>query len=215
MIDLTDQGWVYKPATQPEPDSIADQEDAVSHVRTLQMGNRYIVGGTDSLSTDRSPSGYFVEDTRTGQKTLFGDSDTFALAATHLGIQPNLKPIYSIYSQYRFTCFYVAVGIVFVVPPLLDGTVFAVGASGYTAIYTQPTAMILTGSFAIGPQLPSGLNVEDGPAALLPSGNVLFGGSPGDTNPGLKYFEFNGSTLTSVPAPSRASKRCHRMSLHC
>ncbi len=54
-------------------------------------------------------------------------------------------------------------------------------------------------------QLPSGLNVEDGPAALLPSGNVLFGASPGDTNPGLKYFEFNGSTLTSVPAPGRAS----------
>jgi hypothetical protein len=86
-----------------------------------------------------------------------------------------------------------------------DGTLFAVGASGYTAIYTLPTAANPTGSFAIGPQLPAGLNVEDGPGALLPSGNVLFGASPGDTGTGLKYFEFNGSTLTSVPAPGRAS----------
>ena len=87
-------------------------------------------------------------------------------------------------------------------PALLrpDGTVFAVGASGYTAIYTPST-----NTWAIGPTLPSGLNVEDGPGALLPSGNVLFGASPGGSGTGLKYFEFNGSTLTSVPAPANAN----------
>lgn len=93
-------------------------------------------------------------------------------------------------------------------PALLlpNGNVFAVGASGYTAIYTPPAAnSTATGTWAIGPAMPSGLNVEDGPAALLPGGNVLFGGSPGDSGTGLKYFEFNGSALVSVPAPSRAS----------
>ena len=87
-----------------------------------------------------------------------------------------------------------------------DGTVFAIGASGLTAVYTPPAAATTaSGTWAIGPAMPSGLNVEDGPAALLPSGNVLFGGSPGDSGTGLKYFEFNGATLTSVPAPARAS----------
>ena len=89
---------------------------------------------------------------------------------------------------------------------LPNGNVFAVGASGYTAIYTPPAAnSTATGTWAIGPAMPSGLNVEDGPAALLPGGNVLFGGSPGGSGTGLKYFEFNGSALVSVPAPLRAS----------
>ena len=87
-----------------------------------------------------------------------------------------------------------------------DGTVFAIGASGYTGIYTPPPAgSTATGTWAIGPAMPSGLNVEDGPAALLPNGHVLFGGSPGDSNPGLKYFEFDGTNLISVPAPARAA----------
>ena len=89
---------------------------------------------------------------------------------------------------------------------LPNGNVFAVGASGYTAIYTPPAAgTTATGSFVVGPQMPSGLNVEDGPGALLPSGNVLFGASPGASGTGLKYFEFNGSTLVSVPAPANAN----------
>jgi hypothetical protein len=93
-------------------------------------------------------------------------------------------------------------------PALLrpDGTVFAIGASGFTGIYSPPaTGTTAPGSWAIGPAMPSGLNVEDGPAALLPSGHVLFGGSPGDSGTGLKYFEFDGSVLNSVPAPARAS----------
>ena len=93
-------------------------------------------------------------------------------------------------------------------PALLrpDGTVFAIGASGYTAIYTPPAAgSIATGSWAIGPAMPSGLNVEDGPGALLPSGHVLFGGSPGDSGKGLQYFEFDGTNLVSVPAPANAA----------
>jgi streptogramin lyase len=93
-------------------------------------------------------------------------------------------------------------------PALLrpDGTVFAIGASGYTGIYTPPTAgSTATGAWAVGPAMPSGLNVEDGPAALLPSGHVLFGGSPGDSGTGLKYFEFDGTNLISVPAPANAA----------
>ena len=93
-------------------------------------------------------------------------------------------------------------------PSLLlpNGTVFAIGADGFTGIYTPPAAgSTATGSWAQGPALPAGLNVEDGPGAVLPSGHVLFGGSPGSSGAGLEYFEFDGSKLVSVPGPARAS----------
>ncbi|HZU28901.1 MAG TPA: putative Ig domain-containing protein [Bryobacteraceae bacterium] len=83
-----------------------------------------------------------------------------------------------------------------------DGTVFVIGANGFTAIYTPPPAgSMLPGSWKPGPALPGGLTVADGPAALLPSGRVLFGGSPG-SGAGLHYFEFDGGSLISVPAPA-------------
>ena len=92
-------------------------------------------------------------------------------------------------------------------PTLLrpDGTVFAVGANGFTGIYTPPPPLsTATGSWAAGPQMPTGLNVQDGPGVVLPSGHVLFGGSPGESGVGLQYFEFDGARLNSVPAPPDA-----------
>src|ERR1019366_6202668 len=87
-------------------------------------------------------------------------------------------------------------------PDLLlpNGTVFAVGANGATAIYTPST-----NSWTVGPDVPSGLDIEDGPGAVLPNGHVLFGASPGASGSGLQYFEFDGLSLNSVPAPSRAN----------
>ena len=88
-------------------------------------------------------------------------------------------------------------------PLLPDGTVFAIGADGLITNYVPPT----TGStpcFLVCPlppvegptgagtwtwivwRLPSGLTVQDGPAAVLPSGHVLFGANQGSH---LQYFE--------------------------
>jgi hypothetical protein len=87
-------------------------------------------------------------------------------------------------------------------PALLrpDGTVFAVGADGLTAIYTPAS-----NSWAVGPSAPPGFNVQDGPAVVLPSGHVLFGVSPGATANGLQYYEFDGAQLNPAPAPANAS----------
>jgi hypothetical protein len=78
-----------------------------------------------------------------------------------------------------------------------DRTVFATGASdsgpGHTSIYT-----IKTGKWAAGPDFPSNLDIADGPASLLPNGNVLVMASPGIFNPGVQFFEWNGKKLTSV-----------------
>ncbi len=87
-------------------------------------------------------------------------------------------------------------------PTLLlpNGKVFAIGADGLTGIYTPPAAgSTATGSWVKGPALPSGSTVADGPGVVLPSGHVLFGAS------GLKYFEFDGTNLISVPAPPKGS----------
>lgn len=81
-----------------------------------------------------------------------------------------------------------------------DGRVFAVGANGRTALYS-----LATQAWTVGPTVPSGLNVQDGPAAVLPSGHVLFGASPGVDGLGLQYFEFDGTQLVSAPQPAHGA----------
>ena len=80
-----------------------------------------------------------------------------------------------------------------------DGTVFATGANGagagHTAIY-HPNSQTWTA----GPDFPGNLDVADGPAALLPDGNVLVSASPGIFLNGTEFFEWDGTRLNQVPA---------------
>jgi hypothetical protein len=85
-----------------------------------------------------------------------------------------------------------------------NGSVFATGATGTTAIYSAD------GTWSPGPSFPAAaggqLDIADGPAALLPNGNVLCVASAGDYNLGTHFFEFDGTTLTQVSAiPNAAS----------
>jgi hypothetical protein len=84
-----------------------------------------------------------------------------------------------------------------------NGTVFATGANacaaGHTAIYT-----VATNTWAAGPDLPNGNDIADGPAALLPNGNVLLSASPGVFELGTTFYEFNGTKFTQVPGPPNA-----------
>jgi hypothetical protein len=86
-----------------------------------------------------------------------------------------------------------------------DGTVFAIGATGHTAIYTPAAVPTGPGTWAVGPDFPDvtgegQLDVADGPASLLPDGNVLVAASPGIYNPPTEFFEFDGQHLLQVPA---------------
>jgi hypothetical protein len=87
-------------------------------------------------------------------------------------------------------------------PALLtpDGNVFAVGADGSTAIYSPSSD-----TWAAGPTVPNGLNIQDGPGVVLPSGHVLFGASPGSSGTGLQYYEFDGAQLLPTPLPVNAA----------
>jgi len=83
-----------------------------------------------------------------------------------------------------------------------NGTVFAAGANSKTAIYNSST-----GKWSAGPSFPAGYGVADGPAAILPDGNVLVQASnisPCFDPPSL-YYEFDGTNLNLVPGPPNAA----------
>jgi hypothetical protein len=101
---------------------------------------------------------------------------------------------------------------------LPDGRVFAIGASGHTALYTPPTTVPTDpGTWAPGPDFPADANgnlmaAVDAPACLLPNGNVLCvvgpivlaGPDAGFASPS-EFFEFDPTTLALTPAPGPAS----------
>ena len=80
-----------------------------------------------------------------------------------------------------------------------DGTVFQLGANGapgeagHTATYDTHTK-----KWTAGPDIPDLMDVADGPAALLPDGNVLFQASPGIFRNGSKFFVWDGTKYTNV-----------------
>jgi hypothetical protein len=91
---------------------------------------------------------------------------------------------------------------------LPNNTVFATGANasgaGHTSVYTIPPSPTDPGTWTAGPDIPNGLDIADGPAALLPSGNVLIQASPGIYRAPSSFFEYNGTSFTSVPATKNA-----------
>lgn len=125
MIDVTDQGWVYNPKTQPDHAGVIGREDAIYGIRNLQISGKYILGDIDTKSfehlsqeTDYVDS-YFVWDTQTGKKAEFKTYDELRIQAQDLAIHLKLEPINSVYSTYRFSWFDVFASLLFCIPPLL------------------------------------------------------------------------------------------------
>ena len=88
-----------------------------------------------------------------------------------------------------------------------DGTVFAAGATGANATYDTKH-----GFWTVGPSFPDVMgqgqfDVADGPASILPDGNVLVAASPGVFQIPTHMFEFDGNTLISVADPPNAQNQ--------
>ena len=88
-----------------------------------------------------------------------------------------------------------------------DGTVFAAGATGATATYDTKH-----GFWTVGPSFPDvtgegQFDVADGPASILPDGNVLVAASPGVFQKPTHMFEFDGNTLNRVADPPNAQNQ--------
>ena len=96
---------------------------------------------------------------------------------------------------------------------LTDGRVFAIGATGNTALYTMPPIADQLGSWAAGPNFPpqkpgETLGAKDAPGCLLPNGRVLCVAGPVDGKGGdflgpTYFFEFDpaSSKLTPIANP--------------
>ena len=74
-IDTTDQGFVYNPKIQ-SGGAVGEQEDAIAGVRVLQVSGRYILGGSDTRSFERSDNAdqvdsYFLLDAQFGKHANF------------------------------------------------------------------------------------------------------------------------------------------------
>ena len=78
-----------------------------------------------------------------------------------------------------------------------DGTVLYTGATGHNAVFNS-----VTSTWSTAPDFPrvgvQQLDIADGPAALLPNGNVLCMTSPGVFKPDVHFFEWNGASFTEV-----------------
>jgi hypothetical protein len=98
---------------------------------------------------------------------------------------------------------------------LPDGRVFAIGATGFTALYTPPAIANQPGTWIAGPTIPQMNNqaqgAVDAPACLLPNGRVLFTAGP-ITDPAsfqapATFFEYDPVTnsIGTVPGASTAA----------
>jgi hypothetical protein len=88
---------------------------------------------------------------------------------------------------------------------LHSGSVFAVGASGNNAVYSPGT-----GRWAAAPAFPvlggRVFDEADGPAAVLPNGQVLMMASPGEYQTPSHFFIYNGSTISRTADTSDAAE---------
>jgi PKD repeat protein len=81
-----------------------------------------------------------------------------------------------------------------------NGTIFATGATSNIAVYDTAS-----GTWSTRNPFPGTDDVADGPAALLPNGNVLVAASPGFFTTPLRFYEFDGTNLNPVAAVPNAS----------
>ncbi|MBV8978383.1 MAG: hypothetical protein JO261_01870 [Alphaproteobacteria bacterium] len=94
-------------------------------------------------------------------------------------------------------------------PLLPNGLIYQLCGTAHTAVYDPVAATWTTGPDV--PNVGGSLDIADGPAAVLPDGNVLFQASPGVFQGGPSHFfeatvtDANNVTITQVSEPASAS----------
>jgi hypothetical protein len=123
MIDVTDEGTVYNPKTQPGGGLVVGREDAAFGVRQLQVRGNLIFGardsgyfgriGHDSKIVDK----WFELDTSQNRSTEFASLEDLRREAAAKGVRLQLREFQSVFSDYRTTWFdYLAFAILLLTP---------------------------------------------------------------------------------------------------
>ncbi len=217
----TNKGAIYDPIadawTHVSPPSgwanIGDAQSAVLNNGTFMLANccstQQALLNASTLTWTPTGSGKFDENDEEGWTLLPGGKVLTVDAYVNIG-DPNGKnseiydPTTGSWTSAGSTIVQLwdSHGSYEVGPAMLrpDGTVFATGANGagagHTSIYNASQ-----GTWTPGPDFPGNLDIADGPAALEPNGKVLVMTSPGIYENGGVFFEWDGSSLTQVPAP--------------
>lgn len=125
LIDRTDQGSICNKKTQAA-DGIGDgPREAIIGVRDMQIAGRYIFASADGSATNSDlkkselVDRFFMLDTQTGKQTEFANCEELTLAADKLGVKLDLRPIYSVYQQYRGTWLDQLSCLLLFMPPLI------------------------------------------------------------------------------------------------
>lgn len=124
MIDVTGQGTVYNPKTQPKGVGVVSTPDDEFGVRKLQVAGNLIFGARDShyfrhlgegsTAVDR----WFELNTKTGSRVEYSSLGALRESAAAQGVRLHLRDFYAVYSQYRFTWFDALAALILVVVPL-------------------------------------------------------------------------------------------------
>jgi hypothetical protein len=121
----------------------------------------------------------------------FGTNSERYIPATNTWINDSTMPVdlWSTFSE---------MGAGFLLP---NGQAVFLGANGLTAYYT-PTGNINPGTWTAGPSFPSGYQLNDVPACMMPNGKILCAtGDPYGIPTYFFEFDYVANTITAVPGP--------------
>ncbi|MGC2638447.1 MAG: hypothetical protein WA294_14780 [Acidobacteriaceae bacterium] len=125
MIDVTDEGTVYNPNTQPLRSGAVGTADSEFGVRQLQIAGDLIFGARDSGYFGRIDSDsnvvdrYFELDTRNGTCTEYQSLADLRTRAAREGVRLQLRPFDTVFDQYRWTWFDFAAAAALVIVPIV------------------------------------------------------------------------------------------------
>ena len=111
MIDTSSPAWVYNPRNEFQKSSVNWQKESVDGVRTLQVADRYVLGGRDNRGfrasgrVEQGSVSYFLLDTKTDKLVTMLSYEQLQNIASGLGIPLRLKDAYSVYESNGFMRF--------------------------------------------------------------------------------------------------------------
>lgn len=229
----TDQGAIYDPVANtwtalPPPagwNAIGDASSTVLADGRFLLANPYgqNLAILDPASLTWTPSAASKPETNAEENwTLLPNGNVLTVDLIHTSDKPDVWLYVPSEDNWLgagdLPVFLTGAGTNEIGPPVLrtNGTVFYPGtcainssllctSNAPTAFYDPSKNPLGGGTWREGPNFPDGLDIADGPGALLPNGDILLMTSPGLQQTGAVFFLLEGERFNPVAGPPRAS----------